>query len=131
MPDNKINPDGSPFAFDGLDRVFHERARLGIVTSLAGQADGLLFPELKSLCGLTDGNLNRHLQVLEEAGYVIVEKDHDGRRPRTRCRLSDLGRSRFVGYLEALEQVLQAATSAARIDPNALQTNVPKRAAPA
>ena len=123
--------DEAPFAFAGLDRLFHERARLGIVTSLAGHPQGLAFADLKRLCGLTDGNLNRHLQVLEEAGYVIVEKDHDGRRPRTRCRLSDLGRSRFVGYLEALEQVLQAATSAARIDQDALQTNLPKRAAPA
>lgn len=103
----------SPFAFDGLDRVFHERARLGIVTSLAGQSDGLPFAELKRLCGLTDGNLNRHLLVLEEAGYVAVEKVLTGRRPQTRCRLSDLGRNHFERYLAALEHVLKEATRAA------------------
>lgn len=110
MPND--NPDGSPFAFDGLDRVFHERARLGIVTSLAGQADGLLFSELKKLCGLTDGNLNRHLAVLEEAGYLTIEKGHDGKRPQTRCRLSDPGRANFAAYLAALEQVLHQAARA-------------------
>lgn len=128
---DKISTGGSPFAFDGLDRVFHERARLGIVTSLAGPADGLLFPELRKLCGLTDGNLNRHLQVLEEAGYVVVEKDHDGKRPRTRCRLSEAGRDRFASYLQALEQVLQAATSAARSDRDEGHGHLPKRPAPA
>lgn len=112
------HPAGSPFAFDGLDRVFHERARLGIVTSLAGQPDGLLFSELKKLCGLTDGNLNRHLAVLEEAGYLTVEKGHDGRRPQTRCRLSELGRSDFTAYLGALEKVLhEAARATARPQP--------------
>lgn len=103
----------TPFAFTGLDRVFHERARLGIVTSLAGQADGLSFAQLKQLCGLTDGNLNRHLSVLEEASYVIVEKGYDGKRPQTRCRLSERGRSDFAGYLAALENALRHATCAA------------------
>ena len=102
----------APYAYHGLDRVFHEKARLGIVTSLAGQADGLAFSELKSLCGLTDGNLSRHLQVLEEAGYITVEKGHNGRRPRTHCRLSGDGRLRFAEYLEVLEQVLRTAASA-------------------
>ena len=113
MPDNKINPDGSPFAFDGLDRVFHERARLGIVTSRAGQADGLLFPELKSLCGLTDGNLNRHLQVLDDAGNVVIEKDRGGMRPVTRCRLTGQGRADFCAYLSLLENIIRQAKSAA------------------
>ena len=56
------------FAYDGLDRVIHERARLSILTSLLTHPKGLLFGDLKQLCGLTDGNLSRHLQVLEEAG---------------------------------------------------------------
>lgn len=107
-------PPPSPFAYAALDRVFHEPARLGIVTSLAGQPEGLSFTELKQLCGLTDGNLNRHLQVLEEAGHVTIEKGYDGKRPQTRCRLSAKGRDAFSGYLAALEQVLGAATSAAR-----------------
>lgn len=104
----------APFAYDGLDRIFHEKARLGIVSSLAGQADGLGFSELKSLCGLTDGNLSRHLQVLEEAGFVAIEKGYAGKRPHTRCRLSAKGRARFSEYLDALEQVLRKAMKAAK-----------------
>lgn len=108
-----IDNTDTPFAFNGLDRVFHERARLGIVTSLAGQPDGLFFVELKHLCGLTDGNLNRHLAVLEEAGYLTVEKGNDGRRSQTRCRLSQLGRRDFADYLTALENAFYEATRAA------------------
>lgn len=104
----------APFAYEGLDRIFHEKARLGIVTSLAGQADGLSFLQLKSLCGLTDGNLSRHLQVLEEAGFVAIEKGYEGRRPSTRCRLTDHGRHRFADYLSALELVLREASRAAQ-----------------
>lgn len=107
------NPADTPFAFNGLDRIFHERARLGIVTSLAGQRDGLSFAQLKQLCGLTDGNLNRHLSVLEEARYVIIEKSFEGKRPQTRCRLSELGRNDFGQYLAALESALLKATRAA------------------
>src|SRR5262249_53123917 len=57
----------APFAYEGLDRVIHEKARLGILTSLMAHPKGLAFADLKQLCGLTDGNLSRHLQVLEEA----------------------------------------------------------------
>lgn len=103
----------APFAYEGLDRIFHEKARLGIVSSLAAHADGLTFSELKGLCGLTDGNLSRHLLVLDEAGYVAIEKGYDGKRPQTRCRLSDDGRERFADYLSVLEQVLRRATQAA------------------
>ena len=101
-----------PFAYDGLDRVFHEKARLGIVTSLAAHADGLSFTDLKALCGLTDGNLNRHLQVLEEARHVLIQKGYDGKRPQTRCRLSEEGRARFADYLAVLEQVVSQAIRA-------------------
>lgn len=104
----------TPFAFSGLDRVFHERARLGIVTSLAGNPEGLPFPRLKRLCGLTDGNLNRHLAVLGEAGYVTVEKELSGKRPQTLCRLTPRGREEFCAYLAALEQVLRQAAEAAQ-----------------
>lgn len=103
----------APFAYEGLDRVFHERARLGIVTSLAGHAEGLGFSDLKALCGLTDGNLARHLQVLEEAGFVVQHKDSAGRRSITRCRLTDQGRGRFADYLSTLEQVLRQARAQA------------------
>jgi len=102
--------DQAPFAYHGLDRVFHEKARLGIVSSLIGHADGLTFTDLKALCDLTDGNLSRHLTVLEEAGYVSIDKGYEGKRPCTRCQLSNEGRNRFMEYLEVLEQVLHQAT---------------------
>jgi DNA-binding HxlR family transcriptional regulator len=102
----------APFAYEGLDRVFHEKARLGIVSSLAGQPEGLRFGDVKALCGLTDGNLSRHLQVLEEAGFVVVEKTFNGREPQTVCRLTDLGRERFAAYLDVLQQVLRQAEQA-------------------
>lgn len=102
----------APYAYEGLDRIFHEKARLGIVTSLAGHAEGLGFSDLKSLCGLTDGNLSRHLQVLEEAGFVALEKGYEGRRPHTHCRLTEEGRERFANYLDVLAQVLRKASQA-------------------
>jgi DNA-binding transcriptional ArsR family regulator len=107
------------FAFDGLDRVFHEKARLGIVTSLAGHPDGLGFQELKALCGLTDGNLSRHLQVLEEAGIVALAKGYRGKRPHTSCLLTDPGRARFDDYLAVLEKAVREAARAARVRPAA------------
>ena len=60
------------FAYDGLERVFHEKARLGIMTSLVTNPRGLIFSDLKELCHLTDGNLSRHLQVLHEAGLSAL-----------------------------------------------------------
>lgn len=97
------------FAYDGLERVLHEKARLGIMTSLVSRPEGLLFGELKRLCALTDGNLSRHLDVLREAGLVEVWKGFENRRPQTLCRLSHEGRQRFVAYLEELEQVIRDA----------------------
>lgn len=105
--------EDAPFAFEGLDRLFHERARLGIVTSLAGNPEGLAFTELRRLCGLTDGNLNRHLTALEDAGFVSLAKDNETKRPVTICRLTGLGRERFVSYLGALEGALREGTRAA------------------
>jgi len=97
------------FAYEGLDRVLHEKARLGIMTSLVTRPEGVLFSDLKRLCALTDGNLSRHLDVLREAGLVEVWKGFDNRRPQTLCRLSVEGRQRFVAYLEELEQVIRDA----------------------
>ena len=104
-------PAGEPgrFAYDGIDRVMHERARLSIMTSLVTRAEGLRFGELKQLCGLTDGNLSRHLDVLREAGLVEIWKGFEGRRPQTLCRLTPDGRRRFVEYLEELEKVVKDA----------------------
>jgi DNA-binding MarR family transcriptional regulator len=100
------------FAYDGLDRVIHEKARLGIMTSLATHPDGLLFPELKELCTLTDGNLNRHLHVLSEAGLIEVWKRGDGKKSQTLARLTASGRRQFLEYLTVLETVVADALDA-------------------
>jgi DNA-binding transcriptional ArsR family regulator len=104
---------GSRFAYDGLDRVIHERARLSLLTSLITHSKGLPFGELKQLCGLTDGNLNRHLTVLEEAKLVATSKGVEHGRPQTVCRI---GRKRYVEYLAVLEQVVLDASSAIKTD---------------
>jgi len=101
------------FAYDGLERVMHEKARLGMLTSLMAHPGGLLFGELKELCSLTDGNLNRHLKVLQEAGLVEVWKGTKHNRPQTLCRITSEGRKRFLEYIEALEQVIADAAQAA------------------
>jgi DNA-binding transcriptional ArsR family regulator len=102
------------FAYEGLDRVIHERARLSVLTSLVAHPQGLLFGDLKQLCGLTDGNLSRHLQVLQEAGLVTIAKGFDHNRPQTRCRITARGRKRYLDYLGVLEQVVRDAAAAAR-----------------
>jgi DNA-binding HxlR family transcriptional regulator len=97
------------FAYEGLDRVIHERARLSVLTSLITNPKGLAFGDLKQLCALTDGNLNRHLRVLEESKLVEIVKKIDRNRPLTICRITPTGRARFVEYLSTLEQVVQDA----------------------
>src|SRR5262249_33522173 len=99
------------FALDALDRLLHEKARLGILTALVTHPQGLLFNDLKALCALTDGNLSRHLHLLAEAGLVETYKGGRGR-PQTLCRLTDAGRRRFREYLAALEAVVGAALAA-------------------
>ena len=105
--------DAAPFSYDGLDRVIHEKARLGVLTSLMAHPKGLAFADLKQLCGLTDGNLSRHLQVLHDAGLVDVRKGYERNRPHTTCRLTAAGRKRFLEYLSVLEQVVRDAAEAA------------------
>jgi len=102
------------FAYDGLDRVIHEKARLSVLTSLAAHPRGLVFGDLKQLCRLTDGNLSRHLQVLEEAGLIEIHKGYDHNRPQTVCRVTAEGRRRYLDYLKVLEQVVQDAAHAAK-----------------
>ncbi|HAT86326.1 transcriptional regulator [Cohaesibacter gelatinilyticus] len=110
-------PDG-PYAFDGLDRVLHEKARLGLLTSLVAHPKGLAFGDLKKLCGLTDGNLSRHLKVLSEADIVKIEKTFVKNRPHTTCRLTNEGRQRFLDYLAVLEQVVKNATELMETNPS-------------
>jgi DNA-binding transcriptional ArsR family regulator len=109
-------PD-APFAYDGLDRVIHEKARLGALTSLVAHPKGLAFADLKALCGLTDGNLSRHLHVLEEAGLIEITKRFEHNRPLTVCRLTRSGRTRYLQYLTVLEQVVRDAAAAAKPEP--------------
>ena len=106
----------SRFAYDGLDRVIHERARLSVLTSLISHAKGLPFGELKQLCALTDGNLNRHLTVLEDAGLIAISKGIEHNRSQTRCRITTPGRKRYIDYLAVLEQVVLDASSAVKSD---------------
>ncbi|MFT4513686.1 MAG: DNA-binding transcriptional ArsR family regulator [Planctomycetota bacterium] len=111
---SKEPQDDGRYAYEGLDRVLHEKARLGIVTSLAARADGLLFTDLKSLCNLTDGNLSRHLTVLQEADIVEIHKGYKGKRPQTLCRLSEAGRARYLKYIAVLGAVLNDAVQASK-----------------
>jgi DNA-binding MarR family transcriptional regulator len=94
------------FSYEGLDRVMHEKARLGILASLAANARGLLFNNLKQMCSLTDGNLSRHLAVLSDAGLVDIWKGTTGPRPQTMYRLTAGGRQRFAEYINVLEKVV-------------------------
>ena len=103
------------YAYEGLERVIHEKARLSILSSLASNEAGLLFNDLKALCTLTDGNLSRQLQVLQEAGFVEVWKGMKNNRPQTLCRLTDSGRKRFLEYISVLESVVANAGTAARV----------------
>jgi DNA-binding HxlR family transcriptional regulator len=107
----------SPFAYDGLSRVIHERARLGVLTCLVTHPRGLPFPQMKKLCALTDGNLNRHLQVLTEAQLVSLAKGPDRERPQTLYRITALGRKRYLDYLAVLEQVIVDGATAAKTSP--------------
>src|SRR4029078_12823669 len=99
---SKTEAKNAPFAYDGLDRIIHEKARLGLLTSLMAHPKGLAFADLKQLCGLTAGKLTRHLQVLQEAGLVEVTKGYERNRPHTTCRLTRTGRRRFLDYLAVL-----------------------------
>jgi DNA-binding MarR family transcriptional regulator len=114
MPKASKNNQIGRFAYDGLDRVIHEKARLSVLTSLVAHPKGLVFGNLKQMCGLTDGNLSRHLQVLEEAGLIGIEKGYDRNRPQTIVRITSHGRTRYLDYLAVLEQVVRDAASAAR-----------------
>jgi DNA-binding transcriptional ArsR family regulator len=91
-----------------LDRLIHERVRLGIVSALAA-SESLTFIELKRLMKITDGNLSVHARRLEDAGYVLCEKSFEGRMPRTAYRLSPAGRRALERYLDHMEALIRAA----------------------
>ncbi|MBN1268753.1 MAG: transcriptional regulator [Kiritimatiellae bacterium] len=109
--------------YEALERVFHEPHRLAIMSALCAAAEGLTFNELKRDCGLTDGNLSRHLKALSDAGAIQVDKSFVGSRPCTTVYLRQKGRAAFSEYLEALEAVLRRAAEsvAAEAGPVALE----------
>lgn len=104
------------FAYEGLDRLFHEHARLSVLSCLLAHRKGLSFGTIKNLCALTDGNLSRHLEVLEAAGLIRISKGTESNRPQTLCRITGSGRQRFLAYLSVLEQVLHDAENASEQD---------------
>jgi DNA-binding HxlR family transcriptional regulator len=104
VPGNKAGHDATPAE---LDRLIHERIRLGIVSALAVN-DSLSFSELKALMGTTDGNLSVHARKLEEAGYVGCRKSFEGRTPRTDYTLTATGRDALERYLEHMEAIIRA-----------------------
>ena len=88
-----------------LDPVLHEKSRLAIASTLA-TANGLTFRELRESLQMTDGNLSVHLRVLEQAGYVEVEKSFVGRKPQTRVSLNKHGRKALARYVDHLEAIV-------------------------
>jgi DNA-binding MarR family transcriptional regulator len=116
-PKDAVPSGEGRFAYEGLDRTIHERARLSVLTSLVTNPKGLAFVDLKQLCALTDGNLSRHLRVLERGKLVEIVKGHDRNRPQTVCRITASGRKRYLEYLSTLEQVVRDAARAASGEP--------------
>jgi DNA-binding MarR family transcriptional regulator len=96
---------------EDLDRLIHERIRLGIVSALAAN-DSLPFADLREILGTTDGNLSVHARKLEDAGYVRVTKGFEDRKPRTEYSLTAKGRRALEHYLAQMEQILSAAREA-------------------
>lgn len=94
-------------ALPKLDRLIHERMRLGIVSALAAN-DSLSFNDLKRLLGASDGNLSVHTRKLEEAQYISCRKSFSGRMPKTEYRLTPLGRRALERYLDHMEALIQA-----------------------
>jgi DNA-binding HxlR family transcriptional regulator len=89
-----------------LDRLIHERLRLGIVSALAAN-ESLTFNDLKSLMHITDGNLSVHARKLEDAGYITCDKSFDGRVPKTEYKLTPSGRRALEGYLNHMESLIK------------------------
>jgi DNA-binding MarR family transcriptional regulator len=101
-----VGPASSARA-DALDRLIHERLRLGIVSALAVN-DSLSFSDLKKLMRTTDGNLSVHARKLEEAEYITCTKSFEGRMPKTQYRLTAAGRRALERYLDHMEALIRA-----------------------
>ena len=97
----------APYAFTGLDRLFHERGRLAVCACLIANPDGMRFTELQDACSLTDGNLNRHLHALAEVDVIASRRVRGAGRPTTIVRITPSGRARFLAYVDALEAIVR------------------------
>ena len=99
-------PDSSKSAASNLDRLIHERLRLGIISALAAN-ESMTFSDLKNLMNTTDGNLSVHARKLEDAGYIAVTKYFEGRLPKTEYKLTAAGRRALENYLSHMETLIQ------------------------
>lgn len=95
-----------------LEKLFHEPSRMTMMSVLLEAGEGMAFVELKTACGLTDGNLSRHLKTLSEEGAVRIKKSFTENRPRTTVTLTAAGRRDFLAYLDELEAILKRARAA-------------------
>jgi len=114
--------------YDALRNTFHEPNRLAILSALCATDGWVTFTELRDRCGLTDGNLNRHLKVLEDADVVKIRKKFVENKPQTSIAISSKGLQRFHDYLGALEQVLVAARKAVPSGSQAREQNAMRTA---
>ncbi len=96
----------NPEAFLQLDRVIHEKGRLGIMSMLAASPE-LSFTELRDALAMTDGNLTTHIKVLQQEGYIAVAKSFQNNRPLTTCSLTAAGRKAFAEYINLLEKIVR------------------------
>ena len=96
----------NPEPFLQLDRLIHEKGRLGIMSMLAATPE-LSFTEMRDALGMTDGNLTTHIRTLQQEGYVSVAKSYQNKRPLTTCSLTPTGRKAFADYISLLEQIVQ------------------------
>jgi predicted ArsR family transcriptional regulator len=109
-----------------LDRVFHERGRLAICSTLVAHPEGVSFTQLQEACGLTDGNLNRHLHALAEESIVETERRTGAGRPQTLVRITPAGRDRFLAYIDALEDIVRDVQRSMRESESPIRT-IPAR----
>ena len=102
----QVVSDSSKSAASNLDRLIHERLRLGIISALAAN-ESLTFSDLKNLMNTTDGNLSVHARKLEDAGYIAVTKYFEGRLPKTEYKLTAAGRRALENYLSHMETLIR------------------------
>jgi DNA-binding HxlR family transcriptional regulator len=105
-PDSQVSWPKEKSAAPNLDRLIHERLRLGIISALAAN-ESLTFSDLKKLMNTTDGNLSVHARKLEEAGYISCTKFFEGRLPKTEYKLTAAGRSALEKYLSHMESLIK------------------------